>query len=213
MLNVLLNALEESLFMIFSAGLLTWIIGLPIGALLAVSGPGKFLHNEILYRPLRVLIHLTQSVPYIAFTIALIPFTRWIVGSDEGSIAAIIPLTLASIPYFSRLCERSISQIPDGLIETAQSLGASNLQIIYKILIPEALPSIIDGLTTTLIHLIGYSTIAGALGGGGLGALLIHKGYQTFQGDYVIAALIALVALSQTIQLCGNYVSSGNTNK
>ncbi len=213
MLNVLLNALEETLFMVFSAGLLTWFIGLPLGALLSVCAPGQLLQNSFIHKPLSALVYLTKSIPYIAFTIALIPFTRWLLGSDEGSVAAILPLTLASIPYFAALCEKAIHEVPSGLIEAAKSVGASQLQIIYKVLLPEALPKIIQALTATLTHLIGYATIAGALGGGGLGALLIHKGYQTFNVNYVIASLVLLVVLAQVIQLCGNYITHGNLNR
>jgi D-methionine transport system permease protein len=209
MLHDLLNALEETLFMVFSAGLLTWLIGLPLGALLYATKPARFLESKIIYSSLHFLIGTSRSIPYIAFTIALIPLTRMIVGSDEGSLAAIIPLTLAAIPHFAQLCEKALSRVSPGLIEAAKSLSATPLQIIYKILIPEALPNIIQGLTITLVHLIGYSTIAGALGGGGLGYLLIYRGYQNFQPNYVVSTLALLIVLVQIIQLCGNYIASG----
>ncbi len=145
--------------------------------------------------------------------VSIIPFTRFVAGSVEGSIAAVIPLTLASIPYFAQLSEKAISKIQPGLIEAALAIGASPLQIIYKVLIPEALPNIISALTSTLIHLIGYSTIAGALGSGGLGNLIIHKGYQSFHTDYVVATVISLIALVQTIQICGDYIANGSAHK
>ena len=213
MLHDLFNALEETLFMVFSAGLLTWVIGLPLGALLSVTGPNKFLEKRFIYSPLHFVVRTTRSIPYIVFMICLIPFTRLVAGSIEGSMAAVIPLTLASIPYFAQLSEKAISKAPAGLIEAALAIGASPIQIIYKVLIPEALPNIISALTSTLIHLIGYSTIAGALGGGGLGGLMIQKGYQSFHADYVIATVIILVALVQTVQICGDYIANGSLHK
>lgn len=213
MLHELLNALEETLFMVFTSGLLTWIIGLPLGALLSVTGSGKFLQSSFIYTLLNLLVRTARSIPYIVFMIATIPLTRMIMGSNEGSIAAVIPLTLASIPYFAQASEKAINKVQPGLVEAAQAIGASPLQIIYKVLIPEALPNIINALTATLIHLIGYSTIAGALGSGGLGYLIIHKGYQAFHTDYVIATVITLIALIQIIQACGNYIAHGSSNR
>jgi D-methionine transport system permease protein len=162
---------------------------------------------------LRALINATEKVPYIVFMIAIIPLTRIIIGSGEGSVAAVVPLTLASIPYFAKFSENAINLVPKGLIEAARAVGASSFQIVYKVLIPEALPNIISGLTTILTHLVGYSTIAGVLGAGGLGSLIIHKGYLTFQTDYVVAIVLTLVLLIQMIQSCGNYIASGSLHK
>ncbi len=210
MLHTLFNALEETLFMVFSAGLLTWIIGLPLAAFLSVLSTQQSSSVSFIYKPLSFVISIAHKVPYIGLMIALIPLTRFIMGTGEGSVAAILPLTLAAIPYFTQLCEKALNKVPRGLIEAAKAAGASPLQIIYKVLIPEALPNIILALTTTLTHLIGYSTMAGALGGGGLGSLMIHKGYQDFHSEYVIAAVILLIALIQIIQLCGDYIANGN---
>ncbi len=210
MLHELLNALEETLFMIFAAGLLTWIIGLPLGAILSVTAPEKFLANNVIHKSLNFLIHTTCSVPYIVLMIAVIPFTRLIIGSTEGSVAAVVPLTLAAVPTFAGLTEKAINHVQAGLIEAAKTVGASNFQIIYKILIPEALPNIIKSLTTTLVHLVGYSTIAGALGAGGLGGIIIAKGYQSFQTDYVLSTLVLLIVLVQIIQACGDYIANGS---
>lgn len=209
MLHDLLNALEETLFMVFSAGLLTWIIGLPLGALLSVTNTGKILENQLLYKTLNFCINTTRSLPYIVFMIAIIPFTQLLIGSYEGCIAAVVPLTLAAIPYFAQLSEKSINRIQPGIIEAAKAIGATPFQIIYKVLIPEALPNIVKALTLTLVHLIGYSTIAGAIGAGGLGGLMIAKGYQAFHFDYVFATVITLMTLIHIIQLCGNYIANG----
>ena len=210
MLQELLNGLEETLFMVFSAGLLTWLIGLPLGTLLAVTGPDKILENAYLRNTLSVLIHTTRNIPYVAFMVALIPLTKWVIGTSEGSIAAIVPLTLAAIPFFAEACESAINKLQPGLIEAARSVGATSFQILYKVLIPEALPSIISGLTSTLTRLVGYSTIAGALGGGGLGGLIVLRGYQNFQPEFVWGTLLILLALVLSIQTCGDYIANGN---
>ena len=212
MLHELVSALEETLFMVFTAGLLTWFIGLPIGAILSATGPGKFLENPFVHKPFLFLIKTTRRIPYIVLMIAMIPVTRFITGSGEGCVAAIIPLTIASIPFFAELSEKAINKISSGLIEAAKAVGASRIQIIYKVLIPEALPEIIRGLTATLTHLVAYSTIAGALGGGGLGSLMIHKGYYSFHSEYVIAIVILLIGLSKAIQSCGEYIVNGTLN-
>lgn len=209
----LLNALEETLFMIFAAGLLTWVIGLPLGTLLSITASEKFLDNPYFYKPLAGLLNITRSIPYIALMIAVIPFTRFIAGSIDGCVAAVVPLTLASIPYFAQLCEKAINKIEPGLIKAARMAGASPLQIIYKILIPEALPAIIKSFTIILTHLVGYSTIAGTLGAGGLGTLMIQNGYQTFHADYVVSAMVLLVVLIKMIQSCGDYIVHGTLHK
>lgn len=211
MLHELISALEETLFMVFTAGLLTWIIGLPLGAILSVTQAGKFLENGIAYKVLTFCLNTMRSLPYIVFMIAIIPFTQLLVGSYEGSIAAIVPLTLATVPYFAQLCEKAINRVQPDMIKAAESVGATTFQIIYKVLIPEALPNIVKAFTMTLVHLIGYSTIAGAIGAGGLGSLIINKGYQAFHFDYVLATVILLIALIHIIQFCGNYIANGNT--
>ncbi|HQY22555.1 MAG TPA: methionine ABC transporter permease [Gammaproteobacteria bacterium] len=213
MLHELLNALEETLFMVFSAGLLTWVMGLPIGALLSVTNTGKILENKLIYKTLHFCIHTMRSLPYIVFMIAMIPFTQFLVGAYEGCIAAVVPLTLAAIPYFAQLSEKALNRIQPGIIEAAKAVGASPFQIIYKVLIPEALPNIIKALTLTLVHLIGYSTIAGAIGAGGLGSLMIYKGYHAFHFDYVFATAVILIALIHIIQFSGHYIASGNMNR
>lgn len=212
MLHELLNALEETLFMVFSAGLLTLIIGLPIGALLSITHTGKILENNGIYKTLYFWIYAIRSVPYIVLMIAIIPLTQFLVGVYEGCIAAVVPLTLAAIPHFAQLSEKALNRIQPGVIEAAKAVGASPFQIIYKVLIPEALPNIIKALTITLVQLIGYSTIAGAVGAGGLGSLMIYKGYHDFHFDYVLATVVILIALIQIIQLSGNYIASGNIN-
>lgn len=213
MLHELLNALQETLFMVFTAGFFTFILGLPLGVLLYVTRPGQILSNVVLNKTLGTLVNAARSVPYIVFMVALIPLTRIVAGSGEGSGAACVPLTLAAIPFFARLTENAFAEIPKGLIEAAQSVGATPFQIIRKVLIPEAMSGIISAITVTLIHLVGYSAMAGAIGGGGLGSLAIHKGYHAFQTNYIIATVILLIALVQIIQICGDYIVHGSFRK
>ncbi len=206
----LLNALEETLFMVFSAGLLTSLLGLPIGLVLSLTNTDKILENKLIYKTLHFWIELMQSVPYLIFMIAIIPLTEFMMGFYEGSIAAVVPLTLAAVPYFAKLSEKALNRIHPGTIEAAKAIGASNKQIIYKVLIPEALPNIIKALTLTLTHLVGYSTIAGAVGAGGLGGLIIYKGYQAFHFDYVLVTMVTLIAVIQLIQVSGHYIANGS---
>jgi D-methionine transport system permease protein len=207
MLHELINALEETLFMVFGSGILTFLLGLPLGILMAITKPKQVMPNRILHKGLSAIVNLTKSVPYLVFMIALIPLTRIILGTAEGCLAAILSLTLAATPFFAHLCQQAISNVTEGLIETAEAMGASPTQIIRKILIPEALPDIKQSITVTLVHLVGYSAIAGALVGVGLGNLVMHKGYYAFQTDYIIATVILLIVLIQLIQLTGQYIS------
>lgn len=209
MLNNLLSAFEETLFMVFASGLLTLLLGLPLGILLAITQPKQLLENAWLHKALNFTMQATHSIPYIILMIALIPFSRWLIGTEEGCLAAILPLTFATTPFFAKLCEQAIHDIPAGVIETAQAMGATPLQIIRYVFFPEAHSKIIRGLTVTLTHLIGYSTIAGALGSGGLGNLAIDKGYHyhVFQADYVLATVVLLILLVQATQKIGEYIA------
>jgi D-methionine transport system permease protein len=208
MLHELINALEETLFMVFSAGLISWIIGLPLGLLLYGSGPQKLLENYFLHVLLKLFIGTTRSIPYVALSIALIPFTQLITGFNSGSLAAIIPLSLIGILHFSHYCNRAFAQIPTGLIEGTQVMGASRSQIIFKVLIPEAMPHCIQAFGVTLVHLIGYSTIAGVLGGGGLGHLLTYKGYGHLHIETILSVMGLLVLLVQVVQRLTQYIAN-----
>lgn len=212
MLHNLLNAFEETLFMVFASGLFTLLLGLPLGILLAITHPKQLLESAWIHKALDLAIKATHSIPYIILMIALIPLSRWLMGTEEGCLAAILPLTLATTPFFAKLCEQAIHDIPQGVIETAQAMGATPLQIIRYIFLPEAQSKIIRGLTVTLTHLVGYSTIGGALGSGGLGNLAIDKGYHyhVFQADYVFATALVLVIMTQAIQKVGEYIAQGS---
>ena len=150
---------------------------------------------------------LQGSIPFIILMVAIIPFTRLVAGTSIGTTAACVPLTLAAIPFLARLVETAIKEVNGGVIEAAQSMGATPLQIIWKVLLPEALPTLIDNITVLIVNLISYSAMAGAIGGGGLGDIAIRYGYQRFQGDVMLATIIILIVLVQVIQSAGDYLS------
>lgn len=196
--------LGETIYMVFFSTLLSVVFGLPLGVTVAISRKGGLWEHPGLNRVLDILINITRSLPFIILMIAVFPLTKLIVGKRIGTTAAIVPLTISAIPFFARLVENSINELNHGIIEAALSMGASTRQIILKVLIPEALPSIVSGVTLTVISLIGYSAMAGAIGGGGLGDLAIRFGYQGFQEDIMIGTVIVLVVIVQAVQGIGN---------
>lgn len=210
--SLLLKSLAETLYMLSISALIAAAVGVPLGILLVVTEKGHILSCSFINRPLAFIINMIRSIPFIILMVAIIPFTRMVAGTSIGTTAAIVPLTLAAIPYTARLVETSIREIPSGLIEAAESMGASPFQIITKVLIPEALPSIIENMTVVVVTLIGSSAMAGTIGGGGLGDLAIRYGYQRFQADVMIATIIVLIVIVQLIQFTGSTLSR-KTNK
>lgn len=205
--NLLIKALGQTVYMISISMLIASLIGIPLGILLVVTEKNNILSCPIVNRPLSFIINIIRSIPFIILMVAIIPFTRILAGTSIGTTAAIIPLTLAAIPYIARMVETSIREIPFGLIEAAQSMGATPLQIIYKVLLPESLPSILDSMTVVMVSLVGASAMAGTIGGGGLGDLAIRYGYQRFQADIMIITIIVLVLMVQSIQFLGSFLS------
>ena len=202
--NLLFKSLAETLYMLSVSAIIAAIIGIPLGILLVVTEKNGILVCPVLNKPLAFAINMVRSIPFIILMVAIIPFTRMVAGTSIGTTAAIVPLTIAAIPYTARMVETSIREIPFGLIEAAESMGASPYQIIKKVLIPEALPSIIENMTVVIVSLIGSSAMAGTIGGGGLGALAIRYGYQRFQADVMIATIIVLIIIVQLIQFIGS---------
>jgi D-methionine transport system permease protein len=196
--------LGETIYMVFLSTLFSVVFGLPLGIAVAISEPGGIWVHPRFNKVLNIIINVTRSFPFIILMIAVFPLSKLIVGRRIGTTAAIVPLTISAIPFFARLVESSIKELSHGIIEAALSVGASSRQIILKVLIPEALPSIVSGITLTVISLIGYSAMAGAIGGGGLGDLAIRFGYQGFQEDIMIGTVIILIAIVQAIQGIGN---------
>jgi len=202
--SLLLEATLQTLYMVFIAGLVATLIGLPIGVVLYITRKGHIFEKRWLHQLLAVIVNMTRSIPFIILMIAVIPFTRLIVGTSIGTNAAIVPLSLGAMPFIARIVENALLEVNKGLVEAATAMGATPLQIIRKVLLPEASPNIINGLTLTVVSLIGYSAMAGAVGGGGLGDLAIRYGYQRFNVGIMITTIIIMIVLVQAVQVCGD---------
>ena len=206
-LMLLPKALGETVSMVAVSMIVASAIGIPLGVLLLATGKNQVLELGIANKTLSAIVNCVRSIPFIILMVAIIPFTRLIVGSSIGTTAAIVPLIIASIPLIARLVETSLREVPYGLIEAALSMGATPYQIIRRVLLPEAMPSIVAQLTTVIIVLIGESAMAGAVGGGGLGDLAIRYGYQRFNPEVMLATVIVLIVLVQVIQFLGNMLA------
>lgn len=204
MLDLILKATLDTLYMVGISGLLSALLGVPLGVLLYVTRPGQILARPLLNQVLGVTTNVGRSVPFIILMVAIIPFTRLIVGTSIGTNAAIVPLTVAAIPFVARLVEGSLNEISPGLVEAAQSMGATPFQIITKVLLPEARGGIITGLTITVVTLVSYSAMAGAVGGGGLGDLGIRYGYNRFDPMVMLITVAILVVMVQGFQSLGD---------
>jgi D-methionine transport system permease protein len=207
LINLIVQATGESLFMVAVAALFGTLFGLPLGIFLATSRKGELFEAPAANKILGVIVNATRSTPFIILVVAIIPFTRLIAGTSIGSGAAIVPLTIASAPFIARLVEGAIREVDSGLIETASSFGATPLQVVLKVLIPEALPGLVLALTLAVVSLLGYSAMVGAVGGGGLGDLGIRYGYQRFMPDMMLAVVVVLIALVQSVQTVGDYLA------
>lgn len=205
--NLLTTALGQTIYMVTISALIATFIGIPLGVTLVTTSKGHILEKPALNKFLAIIVNATRSVPFIILMVAIIPLTRIIAGTSIGTSAAMVPLSIAAIPFVGRIIESALKEVDHGLIEAAQSLGASPLQIIWKVLIPEAMSGIALGLTITVINLIGYSAMAGAIGGGGLGDLAIRYGYQRFRGDIMLMTVIILIIMVQVVQGLGDYVA------
>lgn len=208
MIHLLIKALGETLYMVALSAAIASLFGIPLGVILTITGKGHIKENAALHKALGSIVNALRSVPFIILMVAIIPLTRLIVGSSIGTTAAIVPLTISCTPFISRIIESSLLEVDPGVIEAAQSMGASPMQIIWKVLLPEAMHSIVLGITLAVISLIGSSAMAGALGGGGLGDLAIRYGYQRFQADTMVATVIVLIVLVQVVQTIGNRISA-----
>ena len=201
--QLLLNATGETLYMVLLAGLFTLLIGLPLGVLLFVSRRDGLLPLPRLNRGLGAVINLGRSLPFVVMLIALIPLTRLIVGTTLGSTAAVVPITIGAFPFFARIVETALDEVDKGRIEAIVAMGGDIRHVILKVLLPEALPALVAGVTLTLVMLIGFSSMAGVIGGGGLGDLAIRYGYQRFNNQIMVVTVIVLVLLVQGVQSLG----------
>ena len=190
----LCSALFDTLYMVGVSSLLAFAFGVPLGVVMLVSGKGHILENRIVNRILGTIVNATRSTPFIILMVLLIPITRLLAGTTIGSDAAIVPLAIAATPFVGRVVEGALREVDPGVIEAAQAMGATPRQIILKVLLPEALPALVSALTLSVINLIGYSAMAGAIGGGGLGDLAIRYGYQRFRIDVMIVTVVDRIA-------------------
>lgn len=206
-IEALLLSLWQTVQMVAVSAAIAALLGIPLGVLLLTTDKGHILENLSLNRILGAIVNATRSVPFIILMVAIIPLTRLLVGTSIGTVAAIVPLTLAAIPFVGRLMEGALREVDYGLIEAAQSMGASPWEIIRKVLLPEALPAVVSGLTITVVSLIGFSAMAGVIGGGGLGDLAIRFGYQRFRPDVMAATVVILIIMVQAVQIFGDSLS------
>ena len=213
MINLLMDATLETLLMVGVSGLAALFLGVPLGVALIVTDKGGLLQNLAVNRVLGAIINATRSVPFIILMVAIIPFTRFIAGTSIGTTAAIVPLAIAAIPFMARVAETAMREVDRGLITAAKAMGASPMQIIVKVLLPEALPGLISAMVITLVSLIGYSAMAGAIGGGGLGDLGIRYGYQRFLPEVMLIVVVVLIVMVQLIQSVGDWISRRFSHK
>ena len=206
MFDLILQATLDTLYMVAVSGVIATLLGLPLGVMLYVTRPRQIMAMPVLNQALGIITNIGRSIPFIILMVAIIPFTRMLVGTSIGINAASVPLTIAAIPFVARLIEGALNEISPGLIESAQSMGATPWQIITKVLIPEARGGIITGLTITLVTLVSYSAMAGAVGGGGLGDLGIRYGYNRFNPTIMLITVVILVVQVQGFQSLGDYL-------
>ncbi|RAI44118.1 methionine ABC transporter permease [Rhodoplanes roseus] len=203
LINLVVAATGETLYMVAVAGLLGTLLGLPLGVFLATSQRGELFSAPLVNRVVGTVVNAARSTPFIILVVAIIPFTRLLAGTSIGTTAAIVPLTVAATPFIARIVETAIREVDQGLIEAAKAMGATPLQVVRKVLLPEALPGLTLGLTLTLVSLIGHSAMVGAVGGGGLGDLGIRFGYQRFMPDVMALVVVVLIVLVQAVQSAG----------
>ena len=197
----------ETIYMTLASTLLGYVIGLPLGVVLIITRKGGIRENAALNQVLGVIVNILRSIPFLILMIAIIPFTRFVMGKSYGSTATIVPLTVAAFPFISRMVESSLSEVDGGVIEAAQAMGATPLQIIRKVYIPEATPSLISGAAIVATNILGYSAMAGSVVGGGLGAIAINYGYYRFNAQVMVVCIAIMVVLVQAVQLVGTRLS------
>lgn len=205
--ELILPSLLETTYMVLLSTFFSVIMGLILGIILVITDKGHILEKPRLNKVLGSIINVMRSIPFIILIIAIFPLSRLLVGTTIGSTAVIVPLSIAAAPFVARVIEASLKEVSWGVIEASLSVGANIPQIIFKVMIPEALPSLILGVTLTIINILGYSAMAGALGGGGLGDLAIRYGYLRFQTDVLIATIVVLIVIVELVQLTGNLLA------
>ena len=204
--EILLPALGETIYMVLVSAFVAVIVGFIPAIILVITDEKGLKPNKAVYKTLDFVINILRSFPFIILMVAIFPFTKILVGKTIGTTAAIVPLTIAAAPFAARIIESAMKEVDPGIVETARSFGASNWQIIYKVILKEAFPSIILGITLTVISVVGYSAMAGAIGGGGLGDVAIKYGYYRFKTDIMVYTVVILIILVQLFQSIGNVI-------
>ena len=202
----LLGSLGQTAWMVGWSFLIVVVLGLTVGVILRLASPDGLRPNPLVYQSVGIVVNLARSLPFLILMIALISFTRWLVGTAYGATAAIVPLAVGAIPFYARVVESALREVSPGKIEAAQVMGANTWQVVRKVLLPESLPGLISGATLTLVTLIGYSTMAGAIGGGGVGDFAIRYGYQRFNGEVLLMAVVVLIIIVQLVQSIGDAI-------
>ncbi|MDR1203081.1 MAG: methionine ABC transporter permease MetI [Tannerellaceae bacterium] len=212
-INLFLTGTWETIIMTFVSGFFSFLIGLPLGALLYITRKGQIKENILFYNLLSGLVNIFRAIPFIILIVWMIPFTRALAGTSIGVSAAIVPLSVGAAPFVARMIENSLLEVPSGLVEASRSMGATPFQIVRSVLLPEALPSIINCVSITLIMLVGYSAMGGAVGAGGLGQIGYQYGYVGYDLKIMNIVLALLVVLVFIIQYIGNYLSKKSDHK
>ncbi len=207
MLQMLWEGVVDTLYMTGASTLLSYVFGMVLGILLVIWRGGGIAPRPAAYAVLDVIVNLTRSFPFLILMIAVIPFTRFVVGTTIGNNATVVPLVIAASPFVARLIESSLLEVDSGVVEAARSMGASVPQIVFKVLLPEALPSLSNGSAVAAITILGYSAMSGAVGGGGLGKLAIMYGYNRYQTDVMFITIVLLIIIVQLLQMLGNWAT------
>lgn len=206
--QMIFEGIWETLYMTILSTVIAYIVGLPLGILLSVTGKGGILRNRAVNGILGAVVNILRSVPFLILLVVLIPFTRLLVGTSLGTTATIVPLTIGSIPIVARMVESSLQEVPHGIIEAAESMGASPLEIIVRFMLPEAVPSLLLGSVINLATILGYSAMAGFVGGGGLGDIAIQYGFYRYQSDILFVSVAILIIIVQIFQEAGTRLSN-----
>ncbi|CAG9411506.1 MULTISPECIES: methionine ABC transporter permease MetI [Providencia] len=213
MISLLISGTIDTIIMTFVSAILGFILGIPTGVLLYVTRRGQVMENTVLYSVISAVVNVFRSIPFIILLVWISPFTKFIVGSAIGIEGAIVPLTVGAIPFIARMVENALLEVPNGLIEASRAMGATPLQIIRKVLLPESLPGLINAATITLIMLVGYSAMGGAVGSGGLGQIAMQYGYYTYNPLVMNTVLVLLIVLVFIIQFTGEYLMKKVSHK
>lgn len=207
-IQMLIQGIGESLEMTLVSSLLAYVIGLPLGILLVVTDKGGLKENKAINGVVGVIVNITRSIPFLILLLAIIPFTRLVVGTSIGTKATIVPLVISAAPYVARLVESSLKEVDAGVIEAAKAMGSSNWQIISRVLVPEAKPSLLVGAAIAVTTILGYSAMAGFVGGGGLGTIAINYGYYRWEGTIMVVTIVLLVIIVQLFQTIGLWLAN-----